>query len=221
MIRVCVFDLDGTLVNTIPALKRSADLTLGEFGFPPLTDDDVKQFVGNGAAMYVRRAFRKNGVEDEETIKKAFRRYMELFSENCLYENRPYPGIVELLERLRDSGIRMAVLSNKPQAETERTIRNAFPEGTFDRVTGAVDGVPLKPDPESLRNLLKDLGAAPEECLYFGDTGTDMETGVRADAHTIGVLWGFRGEEELMRWSPERIISHPKEIMDDLSAYLV
>ena len=221
MIRSCIFDLDGTLVNTVPALKRCMDLTLEAHGFPPLTEDQVRRFVGNGLEVYTRRAFLAQGLKDESFLPTALETYRRLFRDNCLYENRPYPGIPELLRELKKRGMLLAVLSNKPDWESRQTIFNSFPKDLFDRIVGARPGVPMKPDPGSLLALLEELGTAPEECLFFGDTTMDVEAGNRAGAHTVAVLWGFRGEAELRESRPEYIISEPMEILHELSAHSV
>ncbi len=211
-IRGAVFDLDGTILNTVSALRHSMNLTLKEYGFPGITDPDVKRFVGNGSRNYVIRSLRKSGSEDPDLAERMYRRYLEIFDQNSTYGICPYDGMPEALQALKDRGIRLAVLSNKPQKQAEDNVRACYEDGLFETVRGEGPGIPLKPDPTGLRKLLSDLQLQPEECLYFGDTGTDMETGTSAGMHTIGVLWGFRDREELEAWDPERIILDPLEI---------
>ncbi|MBR7058540.1 MAG: HAD family hydrolase [Stomatobaculum sp.] len=212
MIRCCVFDLDGTLLNTTYALQRSMNLTLAEFGFGEISLAQVKQYVGNGSLNYCRRALDYFGADKEALLEPVSRRYAELFQQHCGYRVEPYEGMREALAFLRSRGAKLAVLSNKPQARTEDNIYSVFGRELFDHVQGERPGIPLKPDPSSLLTLLRDLKAEPEECLYFGDTGTDMETGTRAGVHTIGVLRGFRERPELEQFHPEAVLDSPAGI---------
>ena len=211
MIRCCIFDLDGTLLNTIFALQKSMNLTMKEFGLGEISIPQVKKYVGNGSVNFCRRALAFFGA-DSALLEPVSRRYAELFRAHCGYRVEPYPGMPEALRFLRDRGLSLAVLSNKPQERTEDNIYGAFGRELFQEVRGEQPGVPLKPDPSSLLALTGELGASPEECLYFGDTGTDMETGTRAGACTVGVLWGFRGREELLGFHPAAVLSDPSEI---------
>lgn len=188
------------------------DLALADFGLGEVTEDEVKVFVGNGSLNYVKRAFGKFGVRDDATVEKAAESYRAHFAANCFYGVRPYEGIPEALDFLKRQGLKLAVLSNKPQKQTEDNIYPSFGTEVFDLVSGEGPGVPLKPDPGGLRMTLDRLGIRPEECLYFGDTRTDMETGVKGGCVTTGVLWGFRGAEELAEWHPYAIIRSPFEI---------
>lgn len=212
MIRGAIFDLDGTLLNTVSALQRSMNLTLKEFGLPEISEGEVKKYVGNGSLNYVIRSLRRFGKEDPELVRTVYRRYLEIFDRNSTFGVCPYDGMPEALEALRERGICLAVFSNKPQKQVEDNIRACYGEELFTAVRGETPGVPLKPDPAGVFLLLSDLKLSPAECLYFGDTGTDMETGTAAGVHTIGVLWGFRDEEELKVLHPERILKEPREI---------
>lgn len=212
MILGTIFDLDGTLLNTVPALQKSMNLTLKEFGLPEITEEEVKRFVGNGSRNYAIRSLHRFGKDDPHLIEAVYRRYLEIFDLNSTSGIHPYDGMPEAVESLKSRGIHLAVLSNKPQKQTEDNIFACYGDRLFETVRGEMPGIPLKPDPTSLNRLLSDLGLLPEECLYFGDTGTDMETGTTAGLHTIGVLWGFRGREELEAWKPAMIIEDPSEI---------
>jgi len=214
LIRGAVFDLDGTVLNTVPALKKSMDLALREFGLGEVTEDEVKVFVGNGSLNYVKRAFGKFGIHDPETVAKAAETYRKHFAVNCMYGVQPYEGVPEALAFLKKQGLKLAVLSNKPQQQTEDNIFPVYGRELFDLVTGERPDVPLKPDPRGLRMTLDTLGLRAEECLYFGDTRMDMETGVKGGCVTVGVLWGFRGPAELAEQHPYAIISTPFEIQD-------
>ena len=188
------------------------NLTLAEFGFGEISLEQVKQYVGNGSLNYCRRALDYFGADTKALLEPVSRRYAELFQQHCGYRVEPYEGMREALAFLSSRGVKLAVLSNKPQSRTEDNIYGAFGRELFEAVRGERQGIPLKPDPSSLLALLRDLKAEPEECLYFGDTGTDMETGTRAGVHTIGVLWGFRERPELEQFHPEAVLDSPAGI---------
>jgi len=209
---ICVFDLDGTLLNTVYALQFSMNTVMKELGFPEIDLFHTKQFVGTGSFNFVRKTLLYHGDEKLKYLDGAVKRYGEVFRENCNYRVEPYGGMPEALLRLKACGIRTAVLSNKPQKQVEDNIYSTYGRDMFDRVYGERKGIPLKPDPESLRMLIHEFGFGTEKCLYFGDTNTDMETGKNAGVHTAGVLWGFRDREELQHFSPEALLESPAEI---------
>lgn len=218
MIRCCIFDLDGTLLNTLEALTYTTNLVLNEFGYAPVGAEQVKQFVGDGYRMQVKRALQYSGDKALIHYEEALTVYMRLFAEHCLYHVRPYDGIPELLETLKAQKIRIAVLSNKPHERTVETIEAVFGKGYFDIVAGQKDDIPKKPDPAGVNRILEVFGCKPEECLYFGDTNTDMQTGLNAKAHTVGVSWGFRNRKELEDFHPDFVIDDPKQITDQILA---
>ena len=174
MIRCCIFDLDGTLLDTLKALTRTTSLVLEHFGYGPVDEDHIKQFVGDGYKNQMKRALRYSGDEELVHFQESLPLYMELFAENCMYQVKPYDGIRELLEALKSRGISIAVLSNKPHARTVENIETIFGKGYFDYVAGEQPGIPRKPDPAGVRRILDRFQVKPEECLYFGDTSTDM-----------------------------------------------
>lgn len=216
--RAAVFDLDGTLSDSIGSIKYSCDLCLEEAGYGPFPEEDYKYFVGDGAAELIRRALKASGDEKLTHFEEVFARYREVFAEHCMDGVTPYPGIRELLAELKKRGIRLAVLSNKPHEETLRVIRELFGEGIFDVVQGQTEGLDIKPSPQGVFRILESLRQKtgeelrPENLLYFGDTSTDMRTGRSAGAYTVGVLWGFRKEEELREAGADVIIGHPMEL---------
>ena len=139
--------------------------------------------------------------------------YMEIFGRDCNYKMHAYDGISELLKEARKKGLKLAVVSNKPYAQAVATVEHVFGKGCFDQVIGEREGIPKKPDPTGALTAAAAMGAKPSECLYFGDTNTDMQTGKNAKMTTVGVLWGFRGREELAAFHPEYLIEKPEEIL--------
>lgn len=214
MIRCCIFDLDGTLLDTLKALTRTTNLVLEHFGYAPVDEAQVKLFVGDGYQNQMKRALRYSGDEELVHYEESLPLYTELFAKNCMYQVKPYDGIRKLLEQMKNRGILLAVLSNKPHARTVENIETIFGKGYFDVILGEQPGIPKKPDPSGVRKILDQFGARPEECLYFGDTNTDMRTGLGAGLVTVGVTWGFRDKTELESFHPQYVISRPEEIFD-------
>lgn len=216
MIRGCIFDLDGTLLNTAKALAYTTSLVMEHFGYGPVDEAHIMQFVGDGYKMQMKRALAYCGDEKLEHYDESLELYTELFAEHCMYEVKPYEGIPELLDDLKKRGIRIAVLSNKPHARTVENIEGVFGKGYFDLIAGEQPGIPKKPDPAGVVRILDELGIRKEECLYFGDTNTDMRTGLGAGLTTVGVTWGFRGRGELEAFHPQYVIDHPGEVTEKI-----
>ncbi len=211
--KLVIFDLDGTLSDSIHSIKYCTDRALEPLGMGPFSEDEYKYFVGDGAANLIKRALTAAGDIENTHFEEAFARYKELFAVDCMYEVKPYDGIVELLQALKDKGVKLAVLSNKPHAETIRVIEYLFGKDVFDVLHGQIEGVPIKPDPAGAFRIMEQLGVAAEEVLYLGDTATDMKTGKGAGLFTIGALWGFRKREELVESHADAIIGHPLELL--------
>lgn len=213
-----IFDLDGTLVNSIHALVYCTNLALARFGLGPLNEEQMMTIVGDGYKMQMRRSLLACGDEELLHYEEILPVYMEIFSKNCLYELHAYEGITELLQYAREQGFKLAVVSNKPHGQAVDTVEAVFGKGFFDAIIGESNDIPRKPDPTGALTAARKLGAEPRECLYFGDTNTDMRTGKNAGMTTVGVLWGFRGRDELESLSPEYLIEKPAEIYAALDA---
>lgn len=211
--KAVIFDLDGTLSDSIHSIKYCTDRALAPLGFGPFSEEDYKYFVGDGAANLIKRTLTAAGDVENVHFEEAFARYKELFAVDCMYEVKPYDGIVELLDALKERGVKLAVLSNKPHAETIRVIEYLFGKDVFDVLHGQIEGVPIKPDPTGAFRIMEQLSLKPEEVLYLGDTATDMKTGKGAGLFTIGALWGFRKREELEESHADAIIGHPLELL--------
>ena len=213
MIKSCIFDLDGTLTDTLESLAYSVQLTLEEMGLQKITKEQCKSFVGNGARRLMELSLQAAGADPCERLEEGMRIYGRIFDANCTYHVTPYEGIVSTLKNLKDRGIRTAVLSNKPDEQADKVVREIFGDGVFDFVQGQKEGVKRKPDPEGVYQAAEALEVKKEECLYIGDSEVDVETGHRAQVSTVAVSWGFRERKELLEAGAERIIDRPEELL--------
>ncbi len=216
MKKAVIFDLDGTLSDSIASMKYCGDRTLAAFGYGPFQESDYKYFVGDGAANLVKRALLAAGDETLVHFEEAFALYKEYFAKDCMYQVKPYDGILELLAALKERGVKIAVLSNKPHDQTVDVIETLFGAGYFDLIQGQKDGVPIKPDPAGVFAILRKLELEAGDILYLGDTATDMKTGKSAGAFTVGALWGFREKKELEEAHADALIGHPTELLSFL-----
>lgn len=214
MKRAVIFDLDGTLSDSIASIKYCADRALAAFGYGAFPESDYKYFVGDGAANLIRRALAATSDTAQERFEAVFALYKEYFAKDCMYQVKPYEGVPELLEELKKRGLKLAVLSNKPHDQTLDVIEALFGRGYFDLVQGQKDGLPIKPDPAGVFAILEEFQLEAADILYLGDTATDMKTGKRAGAFTVGALWGFRDRRELEEAHADAIIGHPLELLD-------
>ncbi len=213
MIKLCIFDLDGTLALTLDSMAIAANRALSELGLSEQPTEKFRYFAGDGAKELCRRVLRAAGDEEIIHYEEMYRKYRAYFGETCMYQVRPYEGIRELLEELKARGVKIAVLSNKPHEQAVDVVETLFGKGYFDAVQGQTEKIPRKPSPVGALFLAERLGAEREECLYIGDTATDMQTGKAAGMKTAGVLWGFRDREELMENHADVLVQSPAEIL--------
>lgn len=210
--RGVIFDLDGTLVDSLDDIADSANQVLREMGCPMYPVDAYRYFVGDGVGMLVHRILpEERRTRDEE--ESCARRYREIYADRWNVKTAPYPGVVPMLDALAAAGLRLAVLSNKPHDATEECVRGFLGTVHFDAVQGQTAALPKKPDPAGALAIAALLGLKPDEILYVGDTATDMQTAVRAGMYPAGVLWGFRPAEELTANGAARLVSHPSELI--------
>lgn len=213
MYRAVIFDLDGTLTDTLDSLEFSVNETMKEIGFAPITREQCREFVGNGAKVLIERALRASGDEQLDYFDGAYSAYQRIFDENCTYLVRPYPGVEKMLAYMKNAGMKLAVLSNKPDKQAVHVVEDIFGKDLFDVVYGQREGIPRKPDPAPLLSLASELGADPSEILYIGDSEVDLATGCAAHADTILVSWGFRSRQELKEAGAERIADTAGQII--------
>lgn len=213
MKKAVIFDLDGTLSDSIASIKYCGDRALAPFGYGPFPESDYKYFVGDGAANLIKRALAAAGDSKLEHFEEAFSLYKKFFAVDCMYRVKPYDGIPELLTELKKREMKIAVLSNKPHDQTIDVIETLFGKGYFDIIQGQKDGLPIKPDPAGVFTILEQLNLSAGDILYLGDTATDMKTGKSAGAFTVGALWGFRERTELEEAYADALISHPLDLL--------
>lgn len=208
-----IFDLDGTLLDTIADLADSMNIVLERFGFPEHDIDAYKYFVGDGMEKLTERALPK-GHRNREMVLKGLKVLKEVYGERQTAKTMPYPGITELLDALRVKGLKTAVLSNKAQEFTQGIIQQLLGEWHFEEVVGARPGVPKKPDPTAAMEIANILNVNTSKILYLGDTNIDMKTANAAGMYAVGALWGFRTKEELIEGGAKEVVKHPMEILE-------
>lgn len=214
MKKACIFDLDGTLANTITSIAYFGNAALKESGLPAIEEDQYRYLVGNGADNLMRGMLQTVKPGFSEADVKALRLVYDRFYErDPMFLVSNYPGMPELLRELDARDVKLAVLSNKPHNVTSMIIKELFPAGTFSCCYGQRPQIERKPSPQGALLVAEELGVKPAECLYIGDTDVDMKTGRAAGMATVGVLWGFRGREELERSRAEHIVERPQEIL--------
>ena len=213
MYRLGIFDLDGTLADTLDSLVFSVNETLKEMGLSPIRQEKCRQFVGNGARVLIEKSLLEAGEPTLDRLDEAMQIYGRIFHENCTYHVVPYEGIKELLSDMKREGFKLAVLSNKPHKQTVRVVETVFGRKMFHKIQWQTDGIPRKPDPTAALQTAEELGILPEEAVYIGDSEVDIATGTNARMMTIGVEWGFRSRTILQEAGAAHIVSTPEEIM--------
>ena len=211
--KACIFDLDGTLTNTLESMTYSVNLTLEEMGLSKITKDQCRLFVGNGARVLMEKSLKAAGDTDASRIEEGMEIYGRIFDQNCTYHVTPYEGIPEMLKALKDKGIQLAVLSNKPDRQTVKVVKAIFGEEVFDYAQGQKEGIRRKPEPDGVWYLMEQMHVSKEECLYIGDSEVDAATGRNAGLKTIGVLWGFRDRKTLETAGADDLIDRPDELL--------
>ena len=211
--KACIFDLDGTLTNTLESMTYSVNLTLEEMGLSKITKDQCRLFVGNGARVLIEKSLKAAGDTDASRIEEGMEIYGRIFDRNCTYHVTPYEGIPEMLKALKDKGIQLAVLSNKPDRQTVNVVIAIFGEELFDNAQGLKEGISRKPEPDGVWYLMEQMHVSKEECLYIGDSEVDAATGRNAGLKTIGVLWGFRDRKTLETAGVDDLIDRPDELL--------
>lgn len=211
MKKLVIFDLDGTLLNTIADLAQSTNHALAALGYPTHEEKEYNFMVGNGINKLFERALPEES-RTEENVLCVRKEFVPYYDQHNADKSRPYPGITELLDELQAKGLQLAVASNKYQAATEKLIAHYFPNIRFTAVFGQREGVNVKPDPTVVHDILKIAQIAKKNVLYVGDSGVDMQTANNAEVTSCGVTWGFRPRTELETFHPAYIVDKAEEI---------
>ena len=215
MKKLVIFDLDGTLLNTIADLAAAANYALQQLGYPTHPVDTIRTYVGNGINKLLERSLPENQ-RNEENVLHMRTHFVPYYDKHNADLSCPYPGIVALLEELQYRGIMTAVASNKYQAATTELAKHYFPTIDFIEILGQREGIAVKPDPTIVYDILKKSKVLPEEALYVGDSGVDMQTAINSGIDAIGVTWGFRPKAELESFRPKGIIDKAEELLEYL-----
>jgi phosphoglycolate phosphatase len=218
--RAVIFDLDGTLLDSLGGVAAAMNALLEQMGYPLHPLEKYRYFVGDGLRTMVSRAlpgkwhYQFPGPDQKESrLDQLEKEYRNLYSEKWPLLSPPYSGIPELLETLSRQDLKMAVLSNKSDDFTKRMVLELLPGCDFDMVLGARRGVPVKPDPGAALEIAAALSITPGEIIFLGDSGVDMRTGVNAEMYPLGALWGFRDADELLTHGAKQLIKHPLELI--------
>jgi phosphoglycolate phosphatase len=211
--RAIIFDMDGTLLDTLMDIGSSMNSVLGRMGFPPHKIPAYKQFVGEGLGTLVRKALPKHLKEDEALVVKCIPFMRDEYQAHCTDATTVYPGVAELLEALQAKRIPVAVLSNKPGEMVRELLEKYFPSISFFAGLGASDEFPRKPHPAAALSIAQRLNIPPACFIFLGDSKTDMETAIAAGMYPVGALWGFRDARELLDHGAKTLIKQPQELL--------
>ncbi len=206
-----IFDLDGTLLNTLDDLWSSVNYALGECGYPLRTIDEVRRFVGNGIRLLMERAV-PYGVTGED-FDKVFGLFKSHYAENSRNKTAPYNGVTELLAEAKKRGYKLAIVSNKIDFAV-KDLREEFFKDSVEVAIGESEGMRTKPDPDMVYKAISELGADNDRCIYIGDTDVDMQTAVNSGMECISVSWGFRTRDELVGYGARMIADSPMDILN-------
>jgi phosphoglycolate phosphatase len=210
--KAVLFDLDGTLLNTLEDLGDTVNQILEKNGFPIHPIESYRFFVGEGATMLIKRALPESE-RNKSTLCRCIYAFNQLYEQNWNIKSKPYAGVDSMLDSLVAGGIRIGVLSNKPNAFAQKCVGEMLGKWKFDQVLGQQENLPCKPDPAGALEIARSLDFPPESFLYLGDTGIDMKTANAARMFAVGVLWGFRPREELQNHGAQALIEKPEELL--------
>jgi phosphoglycolate phosphatase len=211
--RATLFDLDGTLLDTLDDIANAANRVLATRGFPAHPHPTYRNLIGDGVAKLIFRALPESH-RDDATVQSCIEAYVQEYGRTWKAQTKPYAGVAEMLDALVQRGRKLAVLSNKPDHFTQQCVQELLPHWAFKVVLGASDCFPRKPSPAGALEIARRLSLAPAECLYVGDSGVDMQTARSAQMCPVGALWGFRDEAELVQAGAQFLIRQPGELVN-------
>lgn len=213
MIKLCIFDLDGTLLNTLPTIAYYGNLVLGKHGLAPIDEERYKILVGDGRDMLIHRMLAESGNDSPALYERVGAAYDAAYEADVMYLTKPYEGILEMLSSLKGSGMKLAVLSNKPDNVVRPIVKEVF-GNTFCEIWGKRFDYPVKPAPDAAFEICRSLEVSPENTAFIGDTSVDIKTGKNGGFFTIGAQWGFRTRKELENAGADAIAACAKDVAD-------
>jgi phosphoglycolate phosphatase len=211
-IKAVIFDLDGTLLNTLEDIGNAVNRVLLKRGYSTHPIDSYRQFVGDGSEMLIKRAIPESNSTPDRVL-ACLDEFKTEYGKTWDVTTKPYAGIPELLNRLTLYGVRLAVLSNKPHVFARQCVDRQLAAWTFEKVIGFSSRFPKKPDPAGALSIVEDLGLDKGDCLFMGDSGVDMQTAAAAGLFPVGAAWGFRSEAELMEYGCRFLARHPMDVL--------
>ncbi len=214
MKKLVIFDLDGTLVDSIGSIASACNEALVKNGLEERTIEEYKYFAGDGALELVKRAVYASGDTDYQKLERVYGVYKDIFVKDCTRGVKPFENINRLLQELKNKNIKLAILSNKPHERMLYVVEKIFGNNIFDMVLGYKNEKTKKPSPYGALLIADNLNIDPKDCIYVGDTDTDMQTGINAGMYTVGVTWGFREKQELIDNKANNIIDNPMDLLN-------
>lgn len=221
MKKLCIFDLDGTVLDTVGSIAYYGNYALDRHGIAPIDPDEYCYLAGDGAKTLVHRMLQMRGCDTPKLYNAVFDTYNQAYNADPTRLTTVFPGLLETLDRIKAEGVRIAIVSNKPDFAARYVAEALYGKGYFEEIIGQREGYPLKPDPTVVLELVSRMGLVPEDCIYIGDTSTDMKTGKNAGIFTVGVLWGFRGREELLSTGADVLCETPEELYEAVKRRIV
>lgn len=214
MIKLCVFDMDGTILDSLEDLQKAMNHALSTNNLPTIDSlEKIKEITGDGQVVFVKKAIGEPLNANDELVNKVLKDYVDYYDSHYAVYSKPYDGVLDLLHYLQDNKIKIAVITNKATHFAKTIADKLFNGISFEYIIGPSEEYPRKPDPKALLMILNELNVNKEECLYFGDTNTDMLTAKNAGVTAIGVTWGFRDRSELVENGAKHIITHPNQVI--------
>ena len=213
MIKAIIFDLDGTVADTISAIREGVNLTMEQLGYPTHTDADIRRFINHGARELIRQALPEQVAKDPARVDEALDIYQGMYERTYKNTNLCYDGMVEAMTELAKS-YKLAILSNKQDRMVKGLAAQLLPAGVVRIAQGQVEGVPVKPDPTAVWQICKALHVNPEECAFVGDSDVDMHTAINAKCLPVGVEWGYRGADVLIEAGAKVLVREPRELVN-------
>lgn len=213
MYKCCLFDLDGTILDTVKTIAHYGNNALTQFGLPTAPVKEYNYFAGDGSRVLIKRMLEFSGSYDAKIHDDLWHTYMSMYDEDPYYLTSPFDGMIDAITALKGMGVRVGVITNKPHLAAQSVVERFYGKDFFEVCVGITDSRPTKPNPTVTLDAVKSMGLMPEQCVFVGDTCVDIQTGKNAGMFTIGVTWGFRPIEELLQNGADFIAHKPSDIL--------